>query len=119
MSTEKHTSVEDPLFASFPPISKEAWEAQILKDLKGADYEKKLVWQTLEGFKIKPYYTAEDLRSLDYLQSPPGEPPFVRGTHRTTNDWRICQDIEVKESASANQLALEAVAGGATDIGFV
>ncbi|NTV45601.1 MAG: methylmalonyl-CoA mutase small subunit, partial [Chlorobiales bacterium] len=119
MSTEKHTPVEEPLFASFPPISKEAWEAQILKDLKGADYEKKLVWQTIEGFKVKPYYTADDLTPLGHLQTPPGEAPFIRGTNRTTNDWRIRQDIEVKEIASANQTALEAIAGGATDIGFV
>lgn len=28
------------LFEEFPPITTEQWEAQIIKDLKGADYEK-------------------------------------------------------------------------------
>ena len=34
------------LFSEFPPVSTEKWEEVINKDLKGADYEKKLVWKT-------------------------------------------------------------------------
>jgi len=40
----------------FPPVSTETWEAAIAKDLKGGDYEKKLVWRTEEGLAIRPYY---------------------------------------------------------------
>jgi methylmalonyl-CoA mutase len=51
----------------FPPVSREAWEATIRADLKGADYEKKLVWRTEEGIAVRPYYRAEDLNGLEYL----------------------------------------------------
>ena len=42
----------EKLFAEFPPVSTEQWEEVITKDLKGADYEKKLVWKTPEGFSV-------------------------------------------------------------------
>ena len=52
---------DEKLFTEFPPISTEEWEATIQKDLKGADYERKLVWRTDEGFNVRPYYRAENL----------------------------------------------------------
>ena len=36
----------EDLLAEFPPVATDAWEAAIQKDLKGADYAKKLIWQT-------------------------------------------------------------------------
>ena len=45
--------------APFPPVSTAEWDAQIVKDLKGADYEKRLVWKTDEGIAVRPYYRAE------------------------------------------------------------
>ena len=53
------------LFSEFPEVSTKEWEEVIAKDLKGADYEKKLVWKTLEGFNVRPYYRAEDLATLE------------------------------------------------------
>jgi len=49
------------LRTEFPPVSTEAWEQIIVADLKGADYEKKLVWKTEEGLSVRPYYRAENL----------------------------------------------------------
>src|SRR6185369_6840349 len=49
----------------FPAVSTETWEAAIAKDLKGGDYEKKLVWRTEEGLAIRPYYRQEALAGLD------------------------------------------------------
>lgn len=43
----------------FPAVSVADWEAQIHTDLKGADYEKRLVWKTPEGLAVRPYYTME------------------------------------------------------------
>ena len=36
----------DNLLQEFPPVSTQSWEEVIRKDLKGADYAKKLIWQT-------------------------------------------------------------------------
>ena len=73
---EKNTE-DVKLFESFPPVSTETWEALIQKDLKGADYVKKLVWKTMEGFDVKPYYREEDLKNLEYLNVFPGDFPLV------------------------------------------
>ena len=83
----------EQLFNEFPPISTEQWEAVIEKDLKGADYEKKLVWRTDEGFKVRPYYRAEDLPDVGYLNALPGEFPYTRGTKADTNAWEIVQNV--------------------------
>ena len=77
------------LFAEFPPVSTEEWEEKIQADLKGADYEKKLVWKTSEGFKVKPYYRKEDLVKIDFTSLNPAEFPYVRGTKKKANDWEI------------------------------
>lgn len=45
----------------FPPVTTEEWEAVIQSDLKGADYQKRLVWKTDEGIDVKPYYRSQDL----------------------------------------------------------
>jgi methylmalonyl-CoA mutase len=47
--------------AAFPPVSTVEWEAQIARDLKGADYEKRLVWKTDEGIVVRPYYRSEHM----------------------------------------------------------
>ena len=110
----------EKLFEEFPPVSTEQWEAVIKEDLKGADYEKKLVWQTPEGFKVKPYYRAEDLEGIDFLKSLPGEFPFVRGNKPLDNTWFIRQDIDVKETGieGANRKALDILQKGVDSVGF-
>ena len=47
---------KEKLFSDFPEVSTQEWMDKIQVDLKGADYEKKLVWKTNEGFKVKPFY---------------------------------------------------------------
>ncbi len=107
------------LFEEFPPVSVEQWEEAIKQDLKGADYEKKLIWKTDEGFSVKPYYTAEDIKNLSNVNYRVGEFPFVRGTKIGHNSWEIQQDIVVYDIKEANQHALEALERGATAICFV
>ncbi|RLD94558.1 MAG: methylmalonyl-CoA mutase small subunit, partial [Bacteroidetes bacterium] len=56
------------LFKDFPEITTSMWEEKIRADLKGADYQKKLVWESDEGIRVKPYYKQEDIEVLDYLE---------------------------------------------------
>lgn len=110
-------NTEEKLFSQFPPVSTEQWEAAITADLKGADYQKKLVWRTTEGFNVRPYYRAEDLEGIKYLGKKAANSPTSGGT-RCNNRWRIHETIAVKEVAEANRLALHAVEAGADSIGF-
>ncbi len=73
------------LFDQFPGISYDEWRAKVEADLKGADFNKKLVWRTNEGFNVEPIYRAEDTADLKTTDTLPGEYPFVRGT-RTDNN---------------------------------
>ena len=105
------------LFAEFPPVSTEQWEAVITTDLKGADYERKLVWKTAEGFNVRPYYRAENLEGIEFLGSEAGEFPYVRGTHKC-NSWGIHQTVVVECPKSANEEALKLLNSGVDSLGF-
>ena len=109
---------DEKLFTEFPPVSTEQWEATINKDLKGADYEKKLVWRTDEGFQVRPYYRAENMQDLDYLKTMPNEFPYTRGTKARDNHWDIVQEVEEADPAKANAIATDALKRGATCIAF-
>ena len=109
----------EKLFSTFPPVTKAEWEERIMADLKGADYQKKLVWKTSEGFDVKPYYRDEDTQGIGTLNVLPGEFPFVRGNNTRSNDWEIRQDIETDDETEANRLAVDAIKRGATGIGMV
>ena len=109
----------EKLFSTFPPVTKAEWEERIMADLKGADYQKKLVWKTSEGFDVKPYYRDEDTQGIGTLNVLPGEFPFVRGNNTRSNDWEIRQDIETDDETESNRLAVDAIKRGATGIGMV
>ena len=106
------------LFTEFPSVTTQQWEDVIVKDLKGADYEKRLTWKPIEGFKVKPYYREEDLKNLAYLQTNPAEFPYVRGNSAENNDWEIRQDICESDLTKANAIAVDAVKRGAQGIGL-
>ena len=53
----------EKLFDQFAPVSTETWKAKVVADLKGADFDKKLVWRTNEGFNVQPMYRAEDIEN--------------------------------------------------------
>ena len=108
---------DNKLFTEFPPIPTEKWEEAIIKDLKGADYDKKLVWHTIEGFNVKPYYRAEDLEGLEYLDTNPDQRPYTRGHQTNGNEWEVRQDVFEADPVEANRIALDAVRRGATSLG--
>jgi methylmalonyl-CoA mutase len=106
------------LFSEFPPVSTETWMEKVTADLKGADFEKKLVWRTNEGFSVKPFYRAEDVEGLATTNALPGEYPFMRGTKKD-NNWHVRQDIEVTDFAAANKKALDILQKGVTSLCFI
>ena len=106
------------LLQEFPAVSTQLWEEAIARDLKGADYKKKLIWQTEEGPAVKPYYRAEDIAALELPDVAPGAFPYLRSA-RSTGDWRIREEIEAADPEQANQAARSAVAAGAEEIAFL
>ena len=83
---------KEKLFDMFSPVSAEEWKAKIIADLKGADFDRKLVWRTNEGFNVQPFYRREDIADLPAINTMPGEFPYLRGT-RDNNDWLVRQAV--------------------------
>ncbi|MBN1388840.1 MAG: methylmalonyl-CoA mutase small subunit [Bacteroidales bacterium] len=110
---------KEKLFNQFPPVSTEEWINKIKDDLKGQDFERSLVWKTMEGFSVNPFYRGEDIVRLPHLNTPPGEFPFLRGTYPGRNEWYIRQDINVNDPVAANKNALDILNRGVTSLGFV
>ena len=109
---------KEKLFSDFPPVSTQEWMDKIMVDLKGADFEKKLVWKTNEGFKVKPFYRQEDLEGLKTTEGLPGQYPYIRGIKKDDNTWFIRQDITVEDAAEANAKALDILNKGVDSLGF-
>lgn len=106
------------LFAEFPPVTTREWEEVIHQDLKGADYDKKLVWKPLEGFSVKPYYRAEDTEKIGHIHAQPGDFPFIRGNETQGNKWLVRQDFDATDSQATNKEALKALKQGTEAFGF-
>lgn len=106
---------EEPkkLFYKFSPVSDQEWEQKILEDLQGADYEKKLIWNTPEGIKVKPFYRAQDLEYIPGKDSLPGTYPYLRGLRPYSNQWKIRQDIDETNIEEANRIACDSLMRGA------
>ena len=94
--------------ADFPAVSAKEWEAAIEKDLKGADYEKKLVWRTEEGFSVQPYYRDENLAKLK----------AQLGHRRENRGWEICEKFQPSENAVRADLLHEAGATAVEELGY-
>ena len=109
---------KEKLFSDFPPVSTQEWMDKITVDLKGADFEKKLVWKTNEGFKVKPFYRQEDLEGLKTTEGLPGQFPYIRGNRKDDNTWFIRQNIRVESAEEANAKALDILNKGVDSLGF-
>ncbi len=112
-------SKQEKLFEQFPPVSTKEWMEKIISDLKGADFNKKLVWKTNEGFEVKPFYRREDTEGLPYNSVLPGEYPYIRGTRKYGNSWLIRQNIDVDDYALSNKKALDILMKGVDSLGFI
>jgi len=107
------------LFEEFPPVSTQQWMDKVTADLKGADFNRRLVWKTNEGIDVQPFYREEDLEKLGYLNSLPGEFPYTRGNKKNNNEWLVRQSIPVNDLAEANKKALTYLMKGVNSLAFV
>ena len=87
------------LFEEFSPVSKVEWKEKIQTDLKGADYNEKLIAK-FEGIEID---------AICHHDNSPQNNPI-----NSTKDWDIYQLIDGTDAKKANQLALKALNNGAT-----
>ena len=109
---------KEKLFSEFQAPTTQEWLDKIEVDLKGADFQKRLVWRTNEGFNVQPFYRREDLANLKTPDALPGEFPFVRGNKKDSNEWYVRQNIKVDDPVEANQKALDILNKGVDSIGF-
>ncbi len=109
---------KEKLFTEFVAPTTQEWLDKIEVDLKGADFQKRLVWRTNEGFNVQPFYRREDLANLKTPDALPGEFPFVRGNKKDSNVWYVRQNIVVDDPKAANAKALDILNKGIDSLGF-
>ena len=109
---------KEKLFTEFTAPTTQEWLDKIEVDLKGADFQKRLVWRTNEGFNVQPFYRREDLANLKTPDALPGEFPFVRGNKKDSNAWYVRQNIKVDDPVEANKKALDILNKGIDSSGF-
>ena len=63
----KFMANKEKLFSEFQAPTTQEWLDKIEVDLKGADFQKRLVWRTNEGFNVQPFYRREDLKDQRIL----------------------------------------------------
>ncbi|MDD6895322.1 MAG: methylmalonyl-CoA mutase small subunit [Prevotellaceae bacterium] len=112
------SNIKEKLFSEFTAPTAQEWLDKIQVDLKGADFNKKLVWRTNEGFNMQPFYRREDVLKLKTPDALPGEFPFVRGNKKDNNEWYVRQDIKVTDAKAANAKALDVLNKGVDSLGF-
>lgn len=104
--------MSEKLLAEFPPISTEQWMEVVAKDLKGQDFEKRLVSTTEDGIKVKPIYRREDL--------PAGvSDSLARGAEASGRCFVLREEVRQNEISEANQHALECLEEEAEELSWL
>lgn len=99
-------SKEKMLFQDFIPPTKQDWLDKVNIDLKGADFNKRLVWKNLNGIDLKPFYIKSDQKEL------------LKNTGENSAQVVNYRRIKVQKVATANQLALKALGEGMNGLIF-
>jgi methylmalonyl-CoA mutase len=93
------------LFFDFEAVSSKQWKQQIQYELKGADYNETLVWESPEGIKVKPFYHTDEMETNLNAITP-------------SNPFAIVQNIFVHDVQKSNARALETLQRGAESVRF-
>ena len=73
------------------------------------------IWDTPEGIAIKSSYSPDDLQDLDFLNTYPGLPPYLRGPYATmyiTRPWTIRQYAGFSTAEESNAFYRRNLAAG-------
>lgn len=100
------TENNQQLFGDFGPVSSKQWKQQIQFELKGADYNETLVWESPEGIKVKPFYHKDEF----------GQPVFA---DTDSEAFSICQDIFVHDLDKSIYRAQDSLNRGAESLRFI
>ncbi len=96
------------LETEFPAVATADWEKAIARDLKGADYGKRLVWRTEEGLAVRPYYRRDVLAGLEAQIS----------ARRTERGWETVEDAAPAPDAIRADWLHEAGAHAVQELGY-
>ena len=100
--------MSERLFEEFEATSTDKWLEVVQKDLKGADFDKRLVTETLDGIKIRPFYRSENL--------PNTTESVVRGHVRTAMRPAFREEIRELNVGAANRHAMRSLERGAFEL---
>jgi methylmalonyl-CoA mutase len=98
----------------FNPASLEAWAKAAAKSAPGGDVGA-LDWVTPDGIRVKPLYTAQDVKDLPYTDTLPGFEPYLRGPQATmyaVRPWTIRQYAGFSTAEESNAFYRKALAAG-------
>lgn len=97
--------MSNSLFSDFDPVSSKQWKQQIQFELKGADYNDTLVWESPEGIKVKPFYHIDETESSIEVAT-------------YASQFEIGQPIFVHDVDKSNLRAIDSINRGAESIHF-
>ena len=97
--------METALFSEFESVSSKQWKQKIQFELKGADYNDTLIWNSPENIKVKPFYHQDDLQD-------------ILPVNTNASEFKICQNIFVYDLEKSIERALESISRGAESIRF-
>ncbi|MGG5507950.1 MULTISPECIES: methylmalonyl-CoA mutase family protein [unclassified Myroides] len=75
--------MNNSLFDEFNSIPSKQWKNRIQYELDGADYNETLVWESVEGIKVRPFYHGDDSQTV--------------AVSTQTSPWQILHPIYVQD----------------------
>mgnify|MGYP000282893724 FL=1 len=93
------------LFENFESVSAKAWKQKIQFELQGKDFNSHLVWNSIEGIDVKPFYHSEAYSKAPKIQ-------------HNASDWKIGHSIYVNSIEKSNKHAIELIESGIESLHF-